>query len=70
MSPERCCHHYGPDHKGWDVANTKVHAGWSARVTQLSLDTMRAGFISVDDHVAILAAAAAAAAAAEVLLDK
>jgi hypothetical protein len=68
MSPERCCHHYGPDHKGWDVANTKVHAGWSARVTQLSLDTMRAGFISVDDHVAILAAAAAAA--AEVLLDK
>jgi hypothetical protein len=30
---------------------------------------MRAGFISVDDHVAILAAAAAAA-AAEVLLDK
>jgi hypothetical protein len=31
---------------------------------------MRAGFISVDDHVAILAAAAAAAAAAEVLLDK
>jgi hypothetical protein len=65
MSPERCCHHYGPDHKGWDVANTKVHAGWSARVTQLSLDTMRAGFISVDDHVAILAAAAA-----EVLLDK
>jgi hypothetical protein len=69
MSPERCCHYYGPDHKGWDVANTKVHAGWSARVTQLSLDTMRAGFISVDDHVAILAAAAAAA-AAEVLLDK
>ena len=67
MSPERCCHHYGPDHKGWDIANTKVHAGWSARVTQLSLDTMRAGFISVDDHVAI---AAAAAAAAEVLLDK
>ena len=65
MSPERCCHHYGPDHKGWDIANTKVHAGWSARVTQLSLDTMRAGFISVDDHVAILAAAAA-----EVLLDK
>jgi hypothetical protein len=59
MSPERCCHHYGPDHKGWDIANTKVHAGWSARVTQ--------GFISVDDHVAI---AAAAAAAAEVLLDK
>jgi hypothetical protein len=66
MSPERCCHHYGPDHKGWDIANTKVHAGWSARVTQLSLDTMRAGFISVDDHVAILVAAAGA----EVLLDK
>jgi hypothetical protein len=64
MSPERCCHHYGPDHEGWDVANTKVRAGCSARVTQLSLDTMRAGFISVDDHVAILAAAA------EVLLDK
>jgi hypothetical protein len=35
-------------------------------VTQLSLDTMRAGFISVDDHVAILVAAAGA----EVLLDK
>ena len=33
-------------------------------MTQLSLDTMRAGFISVDDHVAIPAAAA------EVLLDK